>query len=111
MAVQQLMRLAIANDDFDLVYVLLMSEPIPRCITYDLAWPRFDLDTLTDNQCWVNLRFVKNDVRRLAALVDLPAVTHVSNTGTRNAILAEPATTAVHDNVGIDVPIIYRLHM
>ena len=29
-------------------------------------------------------------------------------TGTRNAILAEPATTAVHDNVGIDVPIIYR---
>ena len=29
-------------------------------------------------------------------------------TGTRNAILSEPATTAVHDNVGIDVPIIYR---
>ena len=27
-------------------------------------------------------------------------------TGTRNAMLAEPATTAVHDNVGIDVPII-----
>ena len=32
----------------------------------------------------------------------------VGATGTRNAILAEPATTAVHDNVGIDVPIIYR---
>ena len=33
-------------------------------------------------------------------------------TGTRNAILAEPATTAVHDNVtvvGIDVPILYRV--
>ena len=30
------------------------------------------------------------------------------NTGTRNAILAEPATTAVYDNIGIDVPIIYR---
>ena len=79
MAVQQLMRLAIENDDFELVYVLLMSEPIPRCISYDLAWPRFDIDTLTDDQCWVNLRFVKNDVLRLAALLDLPAVIHVSN--------------------------------
>ena len=29
-----------------------------------------------------------------------------SLTGTRNAILAEPARTAVHDNVGIDVPTI-----
>ena len=28
------------------------------------------------------------------------------STGTRNAILAEPARTAVHDNVGIDVPTI-----
>ena len=26
------------------------------------------------------------------------------STGTRNAILAEPATNAVHDNVGFDVP-------
>ena len=79
MAVHELMRLAIENDDFELVYVLLMSEPIPRCITYDLALPRFDIDTLTDDQCWVNLRFVKNDVLRLAALLDLPAVIHVSN--------------------------------
>ena len=31
---------------------------------------------------------------------------HNSTTGTRNAILAEPARTAVHDNVGIDVPTI-----
>ena len=28
------------------------------------------------------------------------------STGTRNAVLAEPARTAVHDNVGIDVPTI-----
>ena len=35
--------------------------------------------TLTDDQYWVNLRFVNNDVRRLAALLGLPALIHVSN--------------------------------
>ena len=34
------------------------------------------------------------------------AVSDTEPTGTRNAILAEPARTAVHDNVGIDVPTI-----
>ena len=44
----------------------------------------------------------------IKAMYDMMPYLAASGTGTRNAILAEPATTAVHDNVGIDVPIIYR---
>ena len=42
----------------------------------------------------------------VSATVSINPIGVNSTTGTRNAILAEPATTAVHDNVGIDVPIL-----
>ena len=62
MALQQLLRLATENDDYDLFYVLLINEQIPRCVSYDRAWPRFNIDTLTDDQCSINFRFVKRDI-------------------------------------------------
>ena len=65
MALQQLLRLAKENDDYDLIYVLLINEQIPRCVSYDRAWPRFNIDTLTDDQCWINFRYVWQRFRRL----------------------------------------------
>ena len=37
------------------------------------------LHTLTDDQCWPNFRFVKQDIARLATLLSLPDVIRVSN--------------------------------
>ena len=59
--------------------MLLINEQIPRCVSYDRAWPRFNIDTLTDDQCWINFRFIKRDIVRLAALLELPAVIQASN--------------------------------
>ena len=73
------MQMAIANEDFDLIHVLLSEDRIPRPITYDCDWPRFALHALTDDQCWANFRFVKQDIARLATQLSLPDVIHVSN--------------------------------
>ena len=59
--------------------MLFMIEPILRYISYDRAWPQSDIDTLTDDQCWVNFRCVKYDIVRIVALLELPAVIPVSN--------------------------------
>ena len=59
--------------------MLLMIEPIPRYISYDRAWPQSHIDTLTDDQYWINFRFVKRDIVSLAALLELLAVVHASN--------------------------------
>ena len=65
------MQMAIANEDFDLIHVLLSEDRIPRPITYDCEWPRFALHALTDDQCWANFRFVKQDIARLATQLSL----------------------------------------
>ena len=71
------MQIAIVNDDYDLIHIRLIDECIPRSITYDCEWPRFVLDTLTNDQCWANFRFVKQDITRLATLLSLPDVIRV----------------------------------
>ena len=73
------MQMAITNEDYDLIHVLLINEHIPRSITYDCEWPRFALHALADDQCWANFRFVKQDIARLATLLSLPDVIRVSN--------------------------------
>ena len=73
------MQMAIANEDFDLIHVLLSEDRIPRPITYDCEWPRFALHALTDDQCWANFRFVKQYIARLATQLSLPDVIRVSN--------------------------------
>ena len=42
------MQMAIANEDFDLIHVLLSEDRIPRPITYDCEWPRFALHALPE---------------------------------------------------------------
>ena len=74
---EQLMQMAITNEDYDLIHVLLINEHIPRSITYDCEWPRFALHALADDQCWANFRFVKQDIARLATLLSLPDVIRV----------------------------------
>ena len=74
-----LMQVEITNEDYDLIHVLLINEHIPRTITYDCEWPRFALHTLTDDQCWANFKFVKQNITRLATLLSLPDVIRVSN--------------------------------
>ena len=61
--------------------MLLINDQIPRCVSYDRAWPRFNIETLTDDQYWTNFIFVKTkrDIVRLAGLLELPTVVHASN--------------------------------
>ena len=71
----QLTRLALENDDYELLYMLFVNERVPRGVTFKREWRRFNLNSLTDDQCW----FVSTDIVRLSTLLALPPVIRVSN--------------------------------
>ena len=71
----QLTRLALENDDYELLYMLFVNERVPRGVSFKREWRRFNLNSLTDDQCW----FVSTDIVRLSALLALPPVIRVSN--------------------------------
>ncbi|XP_033632035.1 uncharacterized protein LOC117293721 [Asterias rubens] len=73
---------AIEDEDDDFLYLLLSNEPIPKRITFNPEWPRFDLLTPNDNQCLDKFRFLKDDIYRLRELLRLPEKLTLRNKST-----------------------------
>jgi hypothetical protein len=76
-----LMQMAMEDEDDEFVYFILANQNLdpPRGITYDHAWPRFNLADQTMFQYWNNFRFWKDDIVRLSVLLGLPEQITVRN--------------------------------
>ena len=68
----ELLELAMLEEDDDLVMLLYDVNAYKDLRTYVPGSPRFDLHTLTDAQCFANFRFGKNDIPRLFTALNLP---------------------------------------
>lgn len=51
-----LLRMAMENEDDDLVYLLLQERRPQRTINYNPEWAAFDLNEYSDDQCWNDFR-------------------------------------------------------
>ena len=78
-APMELLDFALQNEDFDLVFHLLLDGAPDRQPTYDPEWPRFALDNYTDDQAWNYFRFFPEDIRNLVRELNLPPRFRVSN--------------------------------
>jgi len=61
----------ISNEEFVLLYEVNQSDNLD--ITYD-SYEKFDLDSLTEDECWGEFRFAKQDIPVLADVLQLPDV-------------------------------------
>ncbi|XP_013386696.1 protein ALP1-like [Lingula anatina] len=69
---QHVMLSAMENDDDEMLLMLLQDQERTGHVTYDPEWPRFDLETLTDDQCREYFRFYKDDIKRLVRVLHIP---------------------------------------
>lgn len=71
---QDLLLLALENDDLDLFFLLLMEDEQQefRETTYDPSLPPFNLHDLTDIQSWAFFRFYPKDIIDMVNLLQIP---------------------------------------
>ena len=81
-------ELAIEDEDTEFIQLLLANAPDSRRkVTYNPAWPRFNLAELTDDQCLDKFRFKKDDdIYRLSNLLGVPESIQLKNASTCNGI-------------------------
>ena len=67
-------------DDEECILLQAQSQGVSHNpIIRHWEYPPFDLDSMTDDECKAEFRFLKEDVTRLATVFGLPEVIHTTN--------------------------------